>query len=80
MVYDDTDTVGCKVSTVKEAFLAPSPAAETMRVNEEKKRFMQVTKRPITLSEIDTGSYNFETVQDSKYLGTVVQKQNNFGY
>jgi hypothetical protein len=55
---DDNDTV----SSVKEAFLALSAAAKTIRVNEEKTKLMQVTKRPITLSERDTGSYNFETV------------------
>jgi hypothetical protein len=45
-----------------------------LKVNEEKKKFMQETKRPIT-SEI--GSYDFEIVQEFKYLGTIVTNDNN---
>jgi hypothetical protein len=63
--------VGWTVSSVKEAFLALSATAKTVRlkVNEEKMKFMQVTKRPITSSKTEIGSYNFEIVQDFKYLG-----------
>jgi hypothetical protein len=37
---------------------------------------MQVTKRPIT-SKIEIGSYNFEIIQEFKYLETVVTDDNN---
>jgi hypothetical protein len=61
------------VSSVKEAYLALSAAAKTVRlkVNEEKMKFMQVTKRPVTSPKIEIGSYTFEIVQEFKYLGIV---------
>jgi hypothetical protein len=44
--------------------LALAAAAKTMglKVNNEKTKFMQVTKRPITSSKTEIGSYNFEIV------------------
>jgi hypothetical protein len=47
-----------------------------LKVNEEKTKFMQVTKRPVTSSEIEIGSSNFEIVQEFKYLGTVATDTN----
>jgi hypothetical protein len=63
---DDTDIVGWTVISDKEAFLALSAATKTMglKVNEEKMKCTQATKRPITSSEIEIGSYNFEIVPD----------------
>jgi hypothetical protein len=57
--------VGWTVSSVKEAFFALSAAAKTMglKVNEEKTKFMQVTKRSVTSYKIEIESYNFEIVQ-----------------
>jgi hypothetical protein len=37
---------------------------------------MQVTKRPKT-SKIEIGSYNFEIIQEFKYVGSVVTNGNN---
>lgn len=60
---DDSDIAGRTESSVKEEFLARSDAAKTLRlkVNEEKTKLMQVTKRPHHLRQI--GSYNFQIVQ-----------------
>jgi hypothetical protein len=62
--------VGWRMSSIKEAFVALSVAAKTMelKVNEEKTKFMQVSKIPVISSKTDTGSYNFETAQEFKYL------------
>lgn len=51
---DDVDIVGLTLSSVEEAFLAHSAAAKTMelKVNEEKKKFLQLTKRLIPSSKI----------------------------
>jgi hypothetical protein len=63
---DDINIVGQTVISNKEAFLALSATAKTMKlkVYEGKMKFMQVTKIPTTLSEIEFGSYNFEIVPD----------------
>jgi hypothetical protein len=51
---DDVDIVGLTLSSVEEAFLAHSAAAKTMelKVNKEKTKFMQLTKRLIPSSKI----------------------------
>lgn len=56
--------MGRTVSSVKEAFLELSAAAETMRLKlkERKNNFMQV---------------NSEIIQEFKYLGTIVLDSNN---
>jgi hypothetical protein len=38
---------------------------------------MQVTGRPVTSSETETGSCNFEIIQEFKYLGKMVTSDKN---
>jgi hypothetical protein len=54
----DIDIVGWRMSSIKEPFLALSVAAKTMelKVNEEKTKFLQVIKRPVTSSKTEIGS------------------------
>jgi hypothetical protein len=61
---DDIDIVGQTVTSVKEALLALAAAAKTIgtKINEEKTKFKQVTKRLLTSSMIEIGSYNFKIV------------------
>ena len=49
-----------------------SKAASNMEliINEEKTKFMQVTSKPIMISELIVGEQKFEVVQQFKYLGT----------
>ena len=66
------EIVGRAVISVKEAFLALSEAAEKvgLTVNEEKTKFVQITKRPLNEEKIEIGKYKFEIIQEFKYLGT----------
>jgi len=48
-----------------------------LTINEEKTKFMQVTSKPIMISELIVGEQKFKVVQQFKYLGTNVTKDNN---
>ena len=77
---DDIDRVGRTINSVKEAFLALSKAASKMglRITEEKTKFMQVTSKPVMISELIVGEQKFEVVQQFKYLGTNFTDDTNF--
>ena len=47
-----------------------------LTINEEKTKFMQVTSKPIMISELIVGEQKFEVVQLSIYLGTIVKNDN----
>ena len=76
---DDIDIVGRTINSVKEACLALSKAASNMEltINEEKTKFMQVTSKPLMISELIVGEQKFEVVLLFKYLGTIVTNDNN---
>ena len=46
-------------------------------INEEKTKFMQVTSKPIMISELIFGEQKFKVAQQFKYLGTLVTNDNN---
>ena len=43
----------------------------------KKTKLMQVTSKPIMISELIVGEQKFEVVQEFKYLGTIATNDNN---
>ena len=48
-----------------------------LTINEEETKFIQVTSKPIMISELIVGEQKFEEVQQFIYLGTIVTNDNN---
>jgi hypothetical protein len=76
---DDMGKLGWRVRCVKEALIALSAGAKTMglKVNEEKTKCTQATKRPITSSKTEIGGYNLDRALEFKYFGRIVTNDNN---
>lgn len=78
---DDIDVVGRNITAVKEGFLELEEKARQMglRVNEEKTKFLKMTEgaRGRIRQNITLGDFNFEAVQSFKYLGSVVNENND---
>jgi hypothetical protein len=75
---DDIDIIGRTERAVREASENFERTARQMglRVNEGKTEYMEVTTRPTNQKVLKVKNYEFECVNEFKYLGTLVTNNN----
>jgi hypothetical protein len=75
---DDIDIIGRSERAVREAFENLERTAQEMglRVNEGQTEYMEVTTRPTNRKVLRVKNYEFECVNEFKYLGTLVTNNN----
>jgi hypothetical protein len=75
---DDIDIIGRSGRAVREAFEKLEKTAREMglRVIEGKTKYIEVTTRPTNQKVLKVKNYEFECVNECKYLGTLVTNNN----
>jgi hypothetical protein len=75
---NDTDIIRRSERAVREAFENLERTAREMglRVNEGKTKYMEGTTRPTNQKVLKVKNYEFECVNEFKYLGTLVTNNN----
>lgn len=76
---DDIVIISRKEIELKDLFLRLEERAKEMglRINENKTKYMRVTRKETDANNIEIGRYKFERTDNFKYLETIINKNSN---